>query len=131
MLHALLHDKVKKMENLDDVEELKEVMETLNETVPDLISGIVKAIYNTEDSKNLAKSTANFYKELVDAGMDEDKAYELTRDFMESRDVTSVVKNILSEQGGFGGEDFDEETSEKIKKKIEKKMEEQMDEEWE
>ena len=131
MLHALLHDKVKKMENLDDVEELKEVMETLNETVPDLISGIVKAIYNTEDSKNLAKSTANFYKELVDAGMDEDKAYELTRDFMESRDVTSVVKNILSEQGGFGGEDFDEETSEKIKKKIEKKMEEKMDEEWE
>ena len=118
-------------DGMDDVEELKEVMETLNETVPDLISGIVKAIYNTEDSKNLAKSTANFYKELVDAGMDEDKAYELTRDFMESRDVTSVVKNILSEQGGFGGEDFDEETSEKIKKKIEKKMEEKMDEEWE
>ena len=131
MLHALLHDKVKKMENLDDVEELKEVMETLNETVPDLLSGIVKAIYNTEDSKNLAKSTANFYKELVNAGMDEDKAYELTRDFMESRDVTSVVKNILSEKGGLGGEGFDEETSEKIKKKIEKKMEEKMDEEWE
>ncbi len=118
-------------DDMDDVEELKEVMETLNETVPDLISGIVKAIYNTEDSKNLAKSTANFYKELVDAGMEEDKAYELTRDFMESRDVTSVVKNILSEKGGFIDEDFDEETSEKIKKKIEKKMEEKMDEEWE
>ncbi len=118
-------------DGMDDVEELKEVMETLNETVPDLISGIVKAIYNTEDSKNLAKSTANFYKELVNAGMDEDKAYELTRDFMESRDVTSVVKNILSEKGGLGGEGFDEETSEKIKKKIEKKMEEKMDEEWE
>jgi len=119
------------MENLEDVEELKEVMETLNETVPELISGIVKAIYNTEDSKNLAKSTANFYKELVDAGMEEDKAYKLTQQFMQSRDVTSVVKNILSEKGGFGGEDFDEETSEKIKQKIEKKMKEKMDEEWE
>ncbi len=118
-------------DGMEDVEELKEVMETLNETVPELISGIVKAIYNTEDSKNLAKSTANFYKELVDAGMEEDKAYKLTKQFMQSRDVTSVVKNILSEKGGLGGEDFGEETSEKIKKKIEKKMEEKMDEEWE
>ncbi len=118
-------------DDMDDIEELKEVMETLNETVPDLISGIVKAIYNTEDSKNLAKSTANFYKELVDAGMDEDKAYKLTRDFMESRDVTSVVKNILSEKGGIGSGGFDEETGEKIKEKIEKKMNEKMDEEWE
>ncbi len=118
-------------DGMEDVEELKEVMETLNETVPELISGIVKAIYNTEDSKNLAKSTANFYKELVDAGMEEDKAYKLTKQFMQSRDVTSVVKDILSEKGGLGGEDFSEETSEKIKKKIEKKMEEKMDEEWE
>ncbi len=116
-------------DDMDDVEELKEVMETLNETVPSLISGIVEAIYNTEDSEKLAKSTANFYKELVDAGMDEDKAYELTRDFMQSRDVTSVVKKILSEQGGMMGGDMDEETGEEIKKKIEMKMDEKMDEE--
>lgn len=117
------------MENMEDVEELKEVMETLNETVPPLISGIVEAIYNTEDSERLAKNTANFYKELVDAGMDEDKAYELTRDFMQSRDVTSVVKNILSEQGGMMSGDFGEETGEKIKEKIENRMKEKMDEE--
>ncbi len=119
------------MEDMDDVEELKEVMETLNETVPSLVSGIVEAIYNTEDSEKLAKSTANFYKELVDAGMDEDKAYELTRDFMQNRDVTSVVKSILSEHGGMMGGEMDEETGEKIKQKIEKKMNEKMDEEWE
>ncbi|MEF8835169.1 MAG: hypothetical protein V5A76_03345 [Candidatus Thermoplasmatota archaeon] len=118
-------------DDMDDVEELRGVMETLNETVPDLISGIVKAVYNAEDSKKLAKSTANFYKELVDAGMDEDKAYELTREFMQNRDVTSVVKDVLSESGGFGGEAFDEETGEKIKEKIEKKMEEKSEEEWE
>lgn len=121
------------MEDVDDVEELKEVMETLNETVPSLISGIVEAIYNLEDSEKLAKSTANFYKELVDAGMDEDKAYELTKDFMESRDVTAVVQKLLNEQGGISlsGEDMGEETGEKIKEKIEKKMEDKMEEEWE
>lgn len=119
------------IEDKDDVEELKEVMETLNETVPSLLSGIVESIYNTEDSEKLAKNTANFYKELVDAGMDEDKAYELTRDFMQSRDVTSVVKSILSEQGGIMSGEMDEEMGEEIKEKIEKKMEEKTEEEWE
>lgn len=115
------------MDGKEDVEELKEVMETLNETVPSLISGIVEAIYNAEDSEKLAKSTANFYKELVDAGMDEDKAYELTRDFMQSRDVTSLVKEVVSEQGGMMSGDMDEETGEKIKEKIERKMNEKME----
>jgi len=112
------------MENLDDVEELKEVMETLNETVPSLISGIVEAIYNSEDSEKLAKSTANFYKELVEAGMDEDKAYELTRDFMKSRDITSVIKEVLSDTGDFTGKNIDQDLGEEIKKKVKKKMEE-------
>ncbi len=121
------------MDDLEDVEELKEVMQTLNETVPSLISGIVESIYNLEDSEKLAKSTANFYKELIDAGMDEEKAYELTRDFMESRDVTSVVKNILSDKGNFSfsGEDMDEEIGEKIKEEIEENMRKKMEEEWE
>ncbi|MFP3872098.1 MAG: hypothetical protein ACOC55_05055 [Candidatus Natronoplasma sp.] len=116
-------------EDMDDVEELKGVMQTLNETVPSLISGIVEAIYNTEDSEKLAKSTANFYKELIEAGMDEDKAYQLTRDFMKSRDITSVIQKVLSEKGGFTGEDFEGDVGEKIKKKVEKKMEEKED--WE
>ncbi|MBS3817770.1 MAG: hypothetical protein KGY76_09440 [Candidatus Thermoplasmatota archaeon] len=111
-------------DDIDDVEELKEVMQTLNDTVPSLISGIVEAIYNTEDSEKLAKSTANFYKELVDAGMDEDKAYELTRDFMQSRDITSVIKEVLSDAGSFKGENFDEDIGEEIKQKVERKMEE-------
>lgn len=118
------------MDDKEDVEELREVMSALNETVPSLISGIVEAIYNTEDSEELAKSTANFYKELVEAGMDEDKAYKLTRDFMKSRDVTSVVQEILSEQGGImSGGEVDEDFAGDIKKKIKDKMEEKQEEE--
>ncbi len=119
------------IEDEDDLEELKEVMETLNETVPSLLSGIVESIYNTENSEKLAKNTANFYKELVDAGMDEDKAYELTRDFMQSRDVTSVVKEVLSQKGGVMSNDFDEDMGEEIKEEIREEMKEKQDEEWE
>ncbi len=121
------------LDDEEDIEKLKELMETLNDTVPSLISGIVEAVYSAEDSQELAKNTAKFYKELVDAGMEKDQAYQLTRDFMKGRDVTSLVREALSGAGGpFGGgsnEDFDkEEMEEKIRAKIKKKME---DEEWE
>ncbi len=116
--------------DIDETEDLKEVMQTLNETVPSLISGIVEAIYNAEDSEKLAKSTANFYKEMIDVGMDEDKAYRLTRDFMKSRDVTSVIKGVLDDKGGFGEVNMDKDIGEEIKKKVKKKMEEK-EEDWE
>ncbi|MFW6176097.1 MAG: hypothetical protein ACOC40_00210 [Thermoplasmatota archaeon] len=120
----------------EDIEQLKELMETLNETVPGLISGIVEAVYNAEDSQKLAKNTANFYKELVEAGMEKEQAYQLTRDFMKGRDVTSLVREAISGAGPFGEGhkgDFDkEELEENIRKKIKKKMESKMDEEdWE
>jgi len=118
------------MEDMDDVKQLKEVMETLNETVPSLISGIVEAVYSAEDSEQLAKNTAKFYKELVDAGMDEDKAYQLTRDFMKGRDVTNLVKDVIGSTSGMGGHgDFSEDMGEEIKEKIKKKMKEKQEEE--
>ncbi|MFO7792851.1 MAG: hypothetical protein R6W73_07740 [Candidatus Saliniplasma sp.] len=117
------------MDDMEDIEQLKELMETLNETVPPLISGIVEAVYNAEDSKELAKNTANFYKELVDAGMDKDQAYKLTRDFMKGRDITSLIKEALGSSGLMSGAGFDEEAGEEIKQKIEQKMKEKMDEE--
>ncbi len=115
--------------DMDDIKELKEVMETLNETVPPLISGIVEAVYNAENSKELAKNTANFYKELVEAGMDKDHAYQLTRDFMKGRDVASLVREALSSSGVMSGGEVSEDFGEDIKQKIEKKMKEKMDEE--
>ncbi len=117
------------IDDKEDVEDLKEVMETLNDTVPSLISGIVEAVYNAENSEQLAKSTANFYKELVDAGMGEDKAYQLTRDFMKSRDVSHLVRETLSGSAGFGGEDFEGDVGEKIKNKLDEKMKTEFEEE--
>ncbi|MFO7992091.1 MAG: hypothetical protein R6U61_07365 [Thermoplasmata archaeon] len=121
---------VYKMKDMEDVEELKEVMETLNETVPSLISGIVEAIYSAENSEELAKNTAKFYKELVDAGMDKEQAFQLTRDFMKGRDVASLVREVVG-SGNFGGGhgDIGEDIGEEIKKKIHKKMKEHGDEE--
>lgn len=116
------------MDDMNDIEELKGVMETLNETVPSLISGIVEAVYNAENTEQLAKNTAQFYKELVDAGMDKDQAYQLTREFMKGRDVTNLVREALSSTGAFSGGDFEGDVGENIKEKIKEKMKEKQEE---
>ena len=87
-------------EDRKDVEELKEVMNTLKDTVPELIKGIVDALYSGQNAEEFGKQVAKFYKSMIDAGMDKKEAFELTKEFMESRDIAGVIKNILS-KGNF------------------------------
>jgi hypothetical protein len=84
----------------EDVEELKEVMNILKNTVPDMIKGIVDALYSGNNAEEFGKQVANFYKSMIDAGMDKKEAFELTKEFMESRDVVGVLKDVLS-KGNF------------------------------
>ncbi|MFW6072274.1 MAG: hypothetical protein ACOC6U_02100 [Thermoplasmatota archaeon] len=57
----------------EDIEHLKDLMETLNDTIPELISRVMEAVYNAENSENLAKNTTKFYKELTNAGRKRNK----------------------------------------------------------
>ncbi len=83
------------MNNKDDIEKLKELMGTLNYDVPELISGIMQAVYNTENSDKIARNTTKFYKELTNSGMQKQQAYVLTRDYLRDRDVGSLVREVL------------------------------------
>ncbi len=114
------------MEDEDDVKELKEVMETLRDTVPAIIRGIVDALYSSQNAGEFGKQVANFYKSMIEAGMDKHEAFELTKEFMESRDVAGIVKKMLSEgdwkKWGRSSQDIEE--------KVNKTIKETMDE-WE
>ena len=116
----------------DDMREFKEVMNTLKETVPGIIRGIVDAIYSGNSAEEFGKQVANFYKSMIDAGMDKKEAYELTKEFMESRDISGIVKKILS-QGNWGNwinsEEDEEEIAEKIKKRVKEEMKKEIEEE--
>ncbi|NIQ07636.1 MAG: hypothetical protein GWO20_18535 [Candidatus Korarchaeota archaeon] len=80
---------------LSDIAELKEVLNVISETIPSLIAGIKNAIYDAESSKQLAENTANFYGNLVDQGLDENKAYELTREYLRNHSFTKLITEIL------------------------------------
>lgn len=83
------------MNDKKDIEHLKDLMKTLNDTIPELISRLMEAIYNTEDNHSLAKNTTKFYKELTNAGMKKEQAYELTREYLKRRDVGNLVREVL------------------------------------
>ena len=83
------------MNNKDDIEKLNELMKTLNDTLPDLISGIIEAVYSKEDEQKLTNSTTKFYKELVNTGMEEKSAYELTREYLNRRDIDHLIREVL------------------------------------
>ncbi len=78
-----------------DVEKLKELMVTLNKTIPSLVSGIMEAIYSTEDRERLTENTTKFYKELINAGMRKEQAYELTREYLKGRDLGHLIREVL------------------------------------
>jgi len=81
-----------------DAQEVKEILEAVRDTIPDLIKGIVDALYSAQSAEDFAKQVANFYKSMIEAGMSNEQAFELTKEFMESRDIVGVLKKILSER---------------------------------
>ena len=100
-----------------DAEELKEVLQVVSTEIPKLLEGITKMMYDTQNAENLGKSVAQFYKQLVDAGMDPKKAAELTEKFMSNMSIGGIIGQALgsASESGIG---------ESIKNHIKKEIEE-------
>ena len=113
-----------------DIEELKEIMNTLRDTIPAMIRGIVDALYSGQSAEDFGKQVANFYKSLVDAGMSNDQAFTLTQEFMESRDVVGILKKILSE-GNWGKWKNENVNPEEIANRVMKEINEELKKEKE
>ncbi len=90
MLKVMEITEVMKMSEDEDIEEFKEVMNTIKDTV-----------YSSQSAEEFGKQVANFYRNLVEAGMDKEQAFQLTKEFMESRDIGGLIKKILS-RGNWG-----------------------------
>lgn len=89
-----------KKSDKEDVEELREVMGVLSESLPKIMDSIfgpikdlINETYDPEKAERFGKNVASFYKELVGAGMDPDKAFELTKEYMES---VNIVKTLVA-----------------------------------
>ena len=100
-----LDDKEKKRKSTsDDAEELRaiaealpELMNVLNDSIPKLISGLIGSVYSPEAAGNMGAAVGKFYRELVDQGIPEEVALDMTKKFVGALDFSRMISMISSE----------------------------------
>ena len=128
------HEK-KKRSKSSDADELREVAQALpelfgalNDAIPKLISGLIGSVYSPEAAGNMAAGIGKFYKNLIEEGIPEEIALDMTRKFVGALDFSKLISMIGDETSFESGrkrkrhkvkidfddedEDFDEEYDE-------------------
>ncbi|MBA3046574.1 MAG: hypothetical protein KKH41_08680 [Candidatus Thermoplasmatota archaeon] len=125
------------LDSKNDAQEVKEILEAVSATVPKLLNEITEALFSAEKSEAFGMAVAKFYKSMVDAGMNEERAFELTEKFMDSSSPGGMISKVLGDSGGInigghghhghrGSHDKDgDEIEKKIKEKIARKFEDE------
>jgi hypothetical protein len=111
-----MSDDDEKGKHRTDADEVREILEVVSVEIPKLLDSISKMIYDTQNAENMGKSVALFYKQLVDAGMDPDKAADLAEKFMMSTSIGGIIGQAV---GGGKDSDIGRAIKNKIKKEIE------------
>ena len=89
------HPRKHRREPVESPEDIAYILDTVSDKVPAMIKGIIGAFFNPEAAKDMAKSVAEFRNTLIEGGISETDAMEMTREYM--RTVTnwkSMVSDI-------------------------------------
>jgi hypothetical protein len=81
-------------QRMPDPEKIREILDVVSEKVPGLLKELSGLLYGPESAKNYAASAATFFKELRDAGMTEEQAFELTQQYMSSLNLGHFAKGF-------------------------------------
>jgi hypothetical protein len=81
---------------MPDAEQLGQIFTVLSEHVPKLLDSVTKVLYGAQEGTKFGESVAAFYKALKDAGMSNDQAFELTKEYMSNLSIGGMLKNIVS-----------------------------------
>src|SRR5512136_819362 len=82
-------------DKMPDAKELKEILNTVSTEIPKLLESIGKVFSNPENANQIGKAVAQFYKELLAAGMNPTQAYELTKEYMSSFSLGGLISSGL------------------------------------
>ncbi|WP_297508552.1 hypothetical protein [Thermococcus sp.] len=103
----LLEKKVDMVEDLieayygdRDIEQAAKLMDKIGPMIEDILEplkDLLSELYSPEKMQAMGKSVAEFYKNLVEAGMDKETATELTKEYMQSINAPKVLLETLTE----------------------------------
>jgi hypothetical protein len=82
----------------DDADELREIARALpelfsaiNESVPKMIQGIIGSVYSPEAAGNMGAAVGQFYRKLIEEGIPEEVALEMTKKFVGALDFEKII----------------------------------------
>lgn len=65
-----------------DAKEVAEIFETLATKIPEMINGIVGSLFSPDSAANMGKAVAEFRKSLIEGGISEEEATQMTREYL-------------------------------------------------
>jgi hypothetical protein len=81
-------------------EDIAEILDTVTSRVPMLIKGVMESFFSPEAAQNMGKSVAEFRKTLIEGGIPEDEAMQMTREYL--RTLTNwqgMMKGMVNVHG--------------------------------
>jgi len=82
-------------DEIPDPQKLKEMFQVFSENIPDLLTKITDVLYGVEQGEKFGQSVAGFYKALKDAGMTNEQAFTLTKEYMNNMSLGGMMKNMV------------------------------------
>ena len=77
--------------------EIAEMMDMVSDKIPTLIRGVLDSLFSPEAAANIGKSVAVFRKSLIEGGIGESEAQEMTREYL---GTLTRWSNVLRETRG-------------------------------
>jgi len=84
-------------EGMPDPEKIKEILDVVSEKVPGLLKQLSELLYGPKSAKQYAEAAAIFYKELKSAGMTDEQAFDLTRQYMSTLNLGNIMGRMAKE----------------------------------
>ncbi len=91
---------------MPDPEKIKEILNIVSEKVPGLLKELSAVLYGPDQAKNFGVAVATFYKELKAAGMTDEQAFELTRQYMSTLKIGGMFSKLACPGLHHGSPDF-------------------------
>lgn len=82
-------------EEMPDPEKIKEIIDVISEKIPGLLKQLSEFLYGAQSAKQYAEAAAIFYKELKNAGMTEQQAFELTQQYMSTLNLGNLMGKAM------------------------------------
>jgi len=85
-------------EGMPDPEKIKEILDVVAEKIPGLLKTLSELLYGPKSAKQYAEAAAIFYKELKNAGMTDQQAFELTKQYMSTLNLGNMMGRIRNQE---------------------------------